>query len=136
VEQGVGTLEEAGLHHQARHACEELIRMLADDDAGLARARAALARIQGRIDRVAPPTETTPVAPVLDVSTLTRRELEVGVLAAQGLSNREIAGRLFLSVRTVESHLYQARAKLGAPSRRALAGLLDAPGASSLVAGR
>jgi DNA-binding NarL/FixJ family response regulator len=136
VEQGVGTLEEAGLHHQARHACEELIRMLADDHAGLARARAALARIQGRIDRVAPPTETTPVAPVLDVSTLTRRELEVGVLAAQGLSNREIAGRLFLSVRTVESHLYQARAKLGAPSRRALAGLLDAPGASSLVAGR
>jgi DNA-binding CsgD family transcriptional regulator len=58
---------------------------------------------------------------------LTGREHEIAQLAAKGLSNREIARTLFLSVRTVESHLYQARVKLGAPSRRELAALLDVP---------
>ena len=59
---------------------------------------------------------------------LTPRELEVAHLVADGFSNREIAERLYLSVRTVESHTYQARAKLGARSRaefgRALARLV------------
>ncbi|WP_310793512.1 LuxR C-terminal-related transcriptional regulator [Microbacterium sp. AG1240] len=48
---------------------------------------------------------------------LTRREREIALLVAEGLGNREIAERLYLSVRTVESHVYQARAKLGAASR-------------------
>ncbi len=52
---------------------------------------------------------------------LTAREREIALLANEGLTNRAIAARLFLSVRTVESHVYQARSKVGAPSRRELA---------------
>ncbi|MDZ8171320.1 helix-turn-helix transcriptional regulator [Microbacterium xanthum] len=51
---------------------------------------------------------------------LTRREREIAQLAAEGMNNREIAEHLYLSVRTVESHVYQARMKVGARSRREL----------------
>lgn len=57
---------------------------------------------------------------------LTPREFEIAGLVRQGLSNRQIAHTLFLSVRTVESHIYQARAKLGARNRTDL-GTLVAP---------
>jgi DNA-binding CsgD family transcriptional regulator len=51
---------------------------------------------------------------------LTRREREIAELVSERLTNREIAERLFLSVRTVESHIYQARAKLDAGTRHEL----------------
>lgn len=57
---------------------------------------------------------------------LTRREHEIAVLVVEGLTNREIATRLFLSVRTVESHVYQARLKVGAASRRDLGRMVAA----------
>lgn len=46
---------------------------------------------------------------------LTAREREVVTLAALGLTNREIADRLVVSVRTVEGHAHHAAAKLGVP---------------------
>jgi predicted ATPase/DNA-binding CsgD family transcriptional regulator len=52
---------------------------------------------------------------------LTGREQEVATLVARGLSNREIAGRLFLSVRTVEVHVNRILTKLGFASRTQLA---------------
>ena len=55
-----------------------------------------------------------------DALSLTERERQLVELAAQGLSNPEIADRLVLSVRTVESHLYRAMQKLGVKDRRDL----------------
>jgi predicted ATPase/DNA-binding CsgD family transcriptional regulator len=52
---------------------------------------------------------------------LTRREAEVAVLAARGLTNREIAARLCLSVRTVEVHVDRILTKLGFRTRTQLA---------------
>ncbi|WP_445169136.1 LuxR C-terminal-related transcriptional regulator [Mycolicibacterium sp. Dal123E01] len=55
---------------------------------------------------------------------LTEREREIAMLIAQGLSNRAIAERLTLSVRTVESHVLRAMGKTGTSSRDELAALL------------
>ncbi|WP_127472727.1 helix-turn-helix transcriptional regulator [Microbacterium sulfonylureivorans] len=51
---------------------------------------------------------------------LTEREQDVALLVAQGHSNREVAARLFVSVRTVEVHLGRVFSKLAVPSRVAL----------------
>lgn len=55
---------------------------------------------------------------------LTPREQDVARLASTGLSNRDIADRLYLSLRTVESYLSNAFAKLGISGRKELASLL------------
>ncbi len=65
---------------------------------------------------------------------LTPRELEVLHLVAQGLSNQEVAGRLFLSQHTVHRHVANILTKLDLPSRAAAVayaarhGLMEAPG--------
>lgn len=51
---------------------------------------------------------------------LTQQEAAVAALVADGLSNREIAGRLFLSVKTIEGHLTTIYGKLGLRSRAQL----------------
>ena len=55
-----------------------------------------------------------------DSVVLSPREAQLVDLAARGLTNAEIADRLVLSVRTVESHIYRAMQKLGVNDRREL----------------
>jgi DNA-binding NarL/FixJ family response regulator len=52
---------------------------------------------------------------------LSSREREIATLAASGLSNREIANQLTVSVRTVEGHIYRACIKLDIADREQLA---------------
>jgi DNA-binding CsgD family transcriptional regulator len=56
---------------------------------------------------------------------LTAQQREIVVLAARGLTNSEIAGRMFLSPRTVASHLYRSYPKLGIAGRHQLRDLLE-----------
>jgi ATP/maltotriose-dependent transcriptional regulator MalT len=62
---------------------------------------------------------------------LTPQELQIVQMAARGLSNRDIAQQLYLSHRTVETHLYRVFPKLGVTSRvqlvAALGGRIGAP---------
>ena len=60
-------------------------------------------------------------APAAEAKSLTRREREIASLVADGLGNREIAERLYLSKRTVDSHIEHIFAKLGFSSRTQLA---------------
>jgi DNA-binding CsgD family transcriptional regulator len=82
------------------------------------------------------------VTPMLDdlggrraLGTLTVREQEIALLAASGMSKREIADILFLSIRTIGNHINHVYAKLGISSREELRLALELgePNASSAV---
>ncbi len=61
-------------------------------------------------------------------ASLTPRQRQVCELAARGTTNRAIAQQLFLSIKTVETHLATAYEKLGIETREALVGALHTPG--------
>jgi DNA-binding CsgD family transcriptional regulator len=60
-----------------------------------------------------------------EAAVLTPQQREIALLAAAGLSNKQIGERLFLSPRTVSTHLYQLFPKLGVSSRAALRDALE-----------
>jgi DNA-binding CsgD family transcriptional regulator len=88
----------------------------ADRDA--ARVLAALRR-SGAHRRPAPPAGRRGMA------ALTPTEAEVARLVAEGLTNRAIGERMFISPHTVDTHLRHIFAKLSVTSRAALAGLVS-----------
>ncbi len=96
-------------------------------------ARAALVDALGRFDQLGAALWAEHVAadiaalpgrrPVSDRG-LTAREREIAELVASGLSNKEVAARLFVSVRTVEANLSKLYAKLGVRTRTELANVI------------
>jgi DNA-binding NarL/FixJ family response regulator len=122
-------LLDAGLSFQVQGALAEA----ADAVAQAARAAyrsgdvATFRKLAGRAESIADDVgglDTPALRRVVPVRPLTRRQREVARLAATGLASREIANRLGVGVRTVESHLEAAYRRLGVSSRAELAEIL------------
>ncbi|MEZ2389773.1 LuxR C-terminal-related transcriptional regulator [bacterium RCC_150] len=82
-----------------------------------ATARAGLARSNEELGHHGEESRHDAAAPKL-----TKREWDIVNLAVRGLSDRQIADELLISVRTVEGHLYRCYSKLGITGREGLAG--------------
>jgi DNA-binding NarL/FixJ family response regulator len=91
---------------------------------GLARRSNGLARRSEELRVLCGDVRTPGLAANDAVGRLTRREREIATLAADGASSRDIAARLYVSVRTVENHLQRAYEKLGVTGREALGSVL------------
>jgi DNA-binding NarL/FixJ family response regulator len=94
----------------------DAIRVVAGGDALLS-PRATRSLIARFLDQ---PEQGRPPAPGTTLDVLTDREREMVALVAHGLSNDDIAGRLFLSPLTVKTHVNRAMSKLGARDRAQL----------------
>jgi len=79
---------------------------------------------------------SAPAASPRPPAVLTRRQLDIARLVADGLSNRQIAARLFLSERTVETHITNILNRLGLRSRVRLSRWMAETTASELAAAK
>lgn len=110
LEQARGELEACGALHPRDQVAREL------------------RRLGRRVPRAGTAGSTTD-----GIGSLSERELEVASLVHRGQTNREIAAALFLSERTVETHLTHSFRKLGVKGRSQLAAAIEreqAPGAA------
>ena len=117
----------------ARFDAGRMQLLVGDRDGGRRSVRAALAEFRAlgaipyvhrAVDLLDGRPGTPP--PLAELESLTSREREVAVRAADGRTNAEIAHELFLSVPTVRFHMRNVLAKLGIASRRELAPIIGA----------
>lgn len=138
VEEAAAGFEDAGLPLETMLAREDAARLLslagrADDARGALEGALVIAdrlgaagearRIEGRLRTlgVRRGAKGRRDRPTVGWDSLTPSELRVVELAAEGLANRQVAERLYLSTRTVESHLAHVYRKLGFGTRAELA---------------
>jgi DNA-binding CsgD family transcriptional regulator len=113
----IGTIEFDGALERLGVATED-VEILAD--AGRRYARLPAALHEERVVTALRSAGAKGTRAAQGVGALTLREEQVSALAGRGLSDREIADRLHVSVRTVESHLARVYSKLGIAGRREL----------------
>lgn len=118
LEDAAELLASAGDTEAARAALTEAVAVYAGLDAAWDAQRAA-SRLRGHGVRLG--VRGPRRRPRHGWAALTETELRVAELAAAGMSNPDIAGRLLLSRRTVQTHVSHILAKLGARSRREIA---------------
>jgi len=123
LEHGLALLDLGMIRHRARRAAaaRQTLHAAASvfEHIGARRWEAvARERLRAAGERAAPPAGT-------GLDALTQQQRRIVRLAAQGLSNQEIGNRLFLSARTVGSHLYRSFPKLGISSRAQLSALIE-----------
>lgn len=111
-------LEAAGMIAAAADAAAQAViaHQVRGDRTGEIAARSRAARLSQRCGNPATPA----LEKVLNPTPLTGREREVAAMVSQGMTNKAIAERLSVSVRTVEGHVYKACMKIGVPDRAAL----------------
>jgi DNA-binding CsgD family transcriptional regulator/tetratricopeptide (TPR) repeat protein len=99
------------------HRLAERSRLHRRSSAARERSAQLVARCEGPVT----PALSTPAAQ----DRLSARELEIALLVAEGLSSREVAERLYVSVRTVDNHLQRVYTKLGITNRSELSSALE-----------
>ena len=123
--------QQAGLDELASRAAEALgPAMQGIRDAG---------RVLGRGDQITaalwPATRQRPESGAGGRLPLTRREHQIASLIAEGLTNRQIAARLIIAERTVDTHVGRILSKLGCTNRAQAAAIITATTATTLPGG-
>jgi DNA-binding CsgD family transcriptional regulator len=119
LDQVASEFENQGANLYAAEACAEAAVLLRR--AGMIRQTAAAEQKAARLLARCEGAATPPIQTMTGRLRLTPAELDTAVQAAAGRTNKQIAGDMHLSVRTVESHLQRAYEKLGVSGRHALA---------------